>query len=55
MEHYAATDNNWEAFYVLIWKHLEDIWLSGKNQSTEQFVFYISFCEKEKWCWMEGG
>lgn len=48
MEHYAATDNNWEVLCVLIWKHLQDILLGGKKQSAEQFVLYISFCGKKK-------
>lgn len=48
MEHYAAAGNNWEALCVLIWKCLQDILLSGKKQSAEQFVLYISFCEKKK-------
>ena len=48
MEHYAATGSNWEALYVLIWKCLQDILLGGKKRSEEQFVLYISLCEKKK-------
>lgn len=47
-EHYAAIDNNWEAHYVLIWKHLQDILLGRKKQRAEQFVLYISVRGKKK-------
>ena len=53
MECYAATDNNWEALYVLFWKYLQDILLGGKEQSAEQFVLYSvlfpPICGGKKW------